>query len=95
MTMKERVILAMERYAVVNLTDGTIGIEDVNNSTMARCGLTADDEPYDICDDMNAESIIAAMREPTEAMYAVNYDNGEGAEIWRTMIDAALTEPGT
>lgn len=40
-----------------------------------------------------ARRAIEAMREPTEAMYAVNYDNGEGALIWRTMIDAALTEP--
>jgi hypothetical protein len=91
MTMIDRVILAMERYAVVKLTDGTTGIEDVNENCLIQRGLKPEDEHYDICNELNARSIITAMREPTADMCAVECDSGRRAHIWRAMIDVALT----
>jgi hypothetical protein len=102
MTMVERVVREMGRYSVVNLTDGTIGIEDLRKCSLVRIGLTAEDEPSDICDQMNACGIIEAMREPIEAMLdasgralgGYNLKHGSAADVrkccYQAMIDAVL-----
>lgn len=67
----DRVSFEMQRYSVDAVTDGTFRIIDGYTEQVMRDGLTADDEPMDIVDEMNARSAIRAMREPTAAMISV------------------------
>lgn len=97
-----RVSKAMQTYSVERQTDGTFAIEDGYRCALVSTGLTAADEPSDICDEMNARAAIAAMREPTDAMIAAGFDDPnlgvvwtaaitpeDRIAIWRAMIDAA------
>jgi hypothetical protein len=62
--------------------------------------FASEDEAYDALETMNARAVIAAMREPTEAMMYAGWQrgvfgDGEGEEmgpIWRAMIDEALKD---
>lgn len=94
--MVDRVSFEMQRYELEGpADDGSFFIVDGYRSVKVREGLTADDEPIDIVDGMNARAAIAAMREPTVAMRQAGekaLDGIRGAwpeEAWRAMIDEA------
>ena len=103
--MIERVSFEMQRYCVEESVDGTFWIEDGYRNAIVRLGLTAHDEPQDVCDELNARAAIAAMREPTDAMvkqgemaaYEYRADPADWTlkltkDAWRAMIDAALKD---
>lgn len=91
----ERVSFEMHRYQLEKSTEETFFIVDGYLDTIVRSGLTANDEPMDLCDEMNARAAIEAMREPTEAMVEAcdRFRVGihlETRDAWTVMIDEAL-----
>ena len=102
--MVDRVSFEMQRYQVEESLDGTFFIQDGYTDIVVKTGLTAEDDPHDICDRMNAKAAILAMREPTEAMKSASITQTETVINGRTgtltlgpftipyqaMIDAAL-----
>ena len=99
--MIDRVSFEMQRYQLENHVNGTFFIQDGYTDAVVREGLTADDEPMDIVDDMNATAAILALREPTEEQlnaardwsikkYGIGVGNDEATACYQTMIDATL-----
>lgn len=64
--------------------------EMVEKVARAICRASGED-PY--AWDSIARAAIEAMREPSEAMVAVCFSDGDAGPIWRDMINAALAEP--
>lgn len=90
----ERVAYAMDTFHLEEHVDGTFFIQD-RHGKVVRERLTAADEPNDIVAGMNARAMIAAMREPTEAMIAAGREYAQDDAIdtrdaWHAMIDEAM-----
>ena len=99
---RNRIAFVMNTFGVAPMTDGSISIENYKTCELVRRGLTADDEPMDIADDMNVCEVLKAVRDPSPEMIAagkfwldsiwLDKTPFKPEDLFKVMIDAALKE---